>query len=157
MTHAEDLDLWIRLMLLGGHAHYVDAILGDYRVRPGSASGNSGRMLMGNIKVYQKARTSLPESRPEMSLLDRLIAENSEALAFEHAIDRVIDGDARGGIHDLRSASALVGGPVWTLAFVIWRMFPGLARPMLRRRRRAHQRGMSQASMLASIATCLGY
>src|SRR5690606_17855060 len=38
-SHCEDFDFWVRLMMLGGHARYVDAVLGEYRVRPGSLSG----------------------------------------------------------------------------------------------------------------------
>lgn len=151
-THAEDLDLWVRLLQLGGHAHYVDAVLGDYRVRQSSASAHTERMLMGNLKVYEKARSRAAPGSPELPLLDRLIAENRQAIAFEHAIDRVIDGDARGGLRDLRKSTVQVGGPVWLLAFAAWRVFPGLARPMLRFRRRAHRRGAEQPGLLAGLS-----
>jgi glycosyltransferase involved in cell wall biosynthesis len=147
LTHAEDLDLWIRLLQLGGHAHFVDAVLGDYRVRPGSASANTERMLMGDVKVYQKARASLAANRPELPLIDRLIAENGEALAFEHAIDRVIDGDTRGGLVELGTSRRQVAGSAWALCFLLWRIFPALARPMLLWRRRAHSRGAQQKGL----------
>ncbi len=144
MAQSEDFDLWVRLMLRGGVAHYVDEVLGDYRVRPGSASSNGGRMLLGNIKVYEKARSLLEEGRPEHELITRLIAENRASLSFEHAMDRIIDGDARKGLAELREivrAGGMVGGPVWQAAFALWQIFPPLARPMLRWRRRAHSRG----------------
>lgn len=152
MAQAEDFDLWVRLMLLGGHALYLDAILGDYRVRPGSASASAERMILGNIRVYEKALAAL-EGKPGAELAARLIAENRRSLAFEHAIDRVIDGDARRGIAELRRSSDL-SGPVWTAAFVAWQVFPGLARPMLRWRRRAHSRGYTQsfAGFLRTLA-----
>lgn len=146
MAQSEDFDLWVRLMMLGGHAHYVDAVLGDYRVRPGSASSNAGRMFLGNIKVYEKARSLLAPDRPERELIERLIADNRASLDFEHAMDRIIDGDARKGIAELKksvAAGQMVGGPVWRLAFLVWQLFPSLARPMLRWRRRAHSRGGS--------------
>lgn len=144
MAQAEDFDLWVRLMQLGGYAVYLDQVLGDYRVRPGSASASAERMLLGNIRVYEKARAALG-GRPEGALAERLIAENRAALAFEHAIDRIIDGDTRRGLAELRAASGRVGGPVWRAAFAAWRAFPGLARPMLRWRRRAHRRGNTES------------
>ena len=144
MAQAEDFDLWVRLMQLGGQARYLDAVLGDYRVRPGSASASAERMLLGNIRVYEKARAALA-GRPEAALAERLIADNRAALAFEHAIDRIIDGDARRGLAELRAASARVGGPVWRAAFAAWQLVPALARPMLRWRRRAHRRGNTES------------
>lgn len=144
MAQSEDFDLWVRLMLRGGVAYYVNEVLGDYRVRPGSASSDAGRMLLGNIKVYEKIRASLPDSSPDRELLDRLIADNRASLTFEHAMDRIIDGDTRKGLAELRDivrAGGMVGGPVWQAAFALWQVFPPLARPMLRWRRRAHSRG----------------
>jgi glycosyltransferase involved in cell wall biosynthesis len=140
MAQSEDFDLWVRLMQLGGHAHYLDEVLGDYRVRPGSASASGERMLLGNLRVYEKARAAL-EGRLEARLAERMIAQNRHALAFEHAVDRIIDGDTRTGLAELRATSDLVSGPVWTAAFAAWQFFPALARPMLRWRRRAHRRG----------------
>ena len=152
MAQSEDLDLWVRLMLLGGHAAYIDEVLGHYRVRAGSASSNAGRMLLGNIKVYEKARTRLAPDRPEHALIDRLIADTLAALRFEHAIDRVIDGDTPGGLAELRAARHQVSGPVWRASYATWRLFPYLARPMLRWRRRAHSRGAQRASLFTRFA-----
>jgi glycosyltransferase involved in cell wall biosynthesis len=145
--HCEDFDFWVRLMQLGGQVHYVDAVLGDYRVRAGSASGESGPMLIGNLKVYEKARAALPAAAPEQRLIAELIAETRAALAFEHAIDRVIDGDARRGVRELAGLRRMVDGSVWTLSFALWRLFPQLARPMLRWRRRQHSRGFQRKSL----------
>ena len=153
MAQAEDLDLWVRLMLLGGHAHYIDEMLGEYRVRPGSASASAERMLMGNIRVYEKALPVLA-GRPEHALAQRLIADNRRALAFEHAIDRIMDGDTRRGLAELHATAIDLGGPVWSAAFAAWQVFPGLARPMLHWRRRAHSRGNTEsfASFLKTLA-----
>ena len=140
MAQSEDFDFWVRLLLLGGHAHYLDEILADYRIRPGSASANGERMLLGNIRVYEKALAALGD-QPEAERVREMIARQRRALAFEHAIDRIIDGDTRRGLDELRAASGMVSGPVWTVAFAAWRVFPGLARPLLRWRRRAHRRG----------------
>lgn len=137
----EDFEFWIRLLIAGGRAHYVDAVLGDYRVRAGSASADAGRMLLGNLKVYEKAARLLPATAPEQEILADLIATTREALAFEHAIDRVVDGDTRGGLADLARLRRQAAGPVWRASFALWRLAPALARPMLRWRRRRHSRG----------------
>ena len=153
MAQSEDFDLWVQLMLLGGHARYIEQVLGDYRVRPGSASASAERMLMGDIRVYEKALAHLA-GRPEHALVERLIADNRRALAFEHAIDRIIDGDTGRGLAELYATASELGGPVWAAAFATWQVFPGLARPMLRWRRRAHSRGNTQnfASFLKTLA-----
>ena len=151
MAQAEDFDLWVRLMELGGHARYVDRVMGEYRVRPNSASAHAGRMLLGNIKVYEKARAALPADAPEQPLLDRLILDSQEALDFEHAIDRVMDGDTARGLAELRRVKSRVNGPVWAFSFALWRVLPGLARPMLAWRRKAHSRGNASGGVLGSI------
>lgn len=153
MAQAEDLDLWVRLMLLGGHARYIDEVLGEYRVRPGSASASAERMLLGNIRVYEKALPQLA-GRPEHALVERLIQDNRRSLAFEHAIDRIIDGDARRGLAELHATATELGGPVWTAAFAAWQVFPALARPMLQWRRKAHARGNTEsfASFLKTLS-----
>ena len=150
MAQSEDLDLWVRLMQLGGDAFYVDAVLADYRVRAGSASAHAGRMLLGNIKVYEKARAALPLGRPEHAVVDRMIRECRAALDFEHAIDLVIDGHTARGLAGLRTVRDRFSGPVWTIAFLLWQMFPALARPMLRWRRRAHSRGLQRGLLTGS-------
>ncbi len=155
MAQSEDLDLWVRLMQLGGKARYVDRVLGDYRVRAGSASANAGRMLMGNIKVYEKARASLPSGQAEHAVVDRMIAESRAALHLEHAIDLIIDGETTRGLAGLKQARERFTGPVWIAAFALWRLFPALARPMLLWRRHAHGRG-EQGGILALIGEARG-
>ena len=147
LRHCEDFDFWVRLLQLGGVADYVDTVLGEYRVRAGSASGDSGSMLIGNLKVYEKARAALPADAPEQPLIAELISETHKALAFEHAIDRVIDGDTRRGLAELASLRRLVNGPLWAWSFVLWRACPALARPMLRWRRRQHSRGFQRKGL----------
>lgn len=151
MAQSEDFDLWVRLMMLGGKAHYIADVLGEYRVRPGSASANAGRMLLGNIRAYEKARAALPPDAPEIPLLDRLLADSRAALAFEHAIDCIVDGDTRRGLAELQRTRSQVAGITWRASFALWQLFPALARPMLRWRRRAHSRGAAGSAIYPSF------
>lgn len=150
-THAEDFDMWVQLMQLGGRAGYVDEVLGEYRVRANSASASRQRMLLGNQRVYDKALAALPADAPERALVEQLRAETSQAIAFEHALDRVIDGDTAGGLAALRAVKGEVGGPVWAMSFLLWKLLPGLARPMLAWRRRAHSRGGSEGGLRSML------
>lgn len=156
MAQSEDFDLWVRLMELGGKARHVDKVMGDYRVRPNSASAHAGHMLLGNLRVYEKARAALLAAAPEQPLLARLIAETQEAIDFEHAIDRVIDGDTARGLAELRRVKSQVSGLVWDLSFLLWRLVPALARPMLAWRRRAHSRGGEQSGLSAMFEGIAG-
>jgi hypothetical protein len=140
MTHCEDFDFWVRLMMLGGHARYVDAVLGEYRVRPGSASASAAKMIQGNLIVYEKALAALGEG-PEAGVCHRLIAENHAQLAFEEALSQVAGGDVTRGLPALRKAHRGQGGSAWTLAFALWRVAPSLAPPMLRWRQKSYARG----------------
>ena len=137
----EDFDLWVRLLLNGGRACHVDQVLADYRVRPGSASADSLRMMRGNLQVYEKAQRLLAPADPEQALLRSLITATQEAIAFEQAIDQVINGDRRRGLSELAEFPQHPRGPVWRASFLLWRLAPALARPMLRWRRRRHSRG----------------
>ena len=143
MAMSEDFDLWVRLLQPGGEAQYVDRVMGDYRVRASSASADGKRMLLGNLKVYEKAHGTLPDNHPDRSPLEWLIARQRDALAFEEAIDWVIGGDTARGIAALSALHGeQAGSAVWSFAFSLWQLFPRLAPLMLRWRRRAHGRGM---------------
>jgi glycosyltransferase involved in cell wall biosynthesis len=144
MSHAEDFDFWVRLLLDGGHARYLDEALGEYRVRPSSASASGTRMIEGNLRVYEKALATLGD-RPEAGIAHRMIADNHATLAFELAMHQVAEGDVRRGLPALRAARRGRDGLVWTLAFALWRPFPQLAPPMLRWRQKANSRGHAAA------------
>ena len=138
-THCEDLDFWVRLLLLGGHVRYLDAVLGEYRVRPGSLSGDASKMIRGNLRVYDKALAALGEG-PEAGVVHRMMAENHALLAVEEALQQVAAGDVCRGLPALRAAWR-GGGPAWQMAFWFWRVAPGTAPPILRWRQARNSRG----------------
>ncbi|MEO6151902.1 MAG: glycosyltransferase family A protein [Croceibacterium sp.] len=148
MTHCEDFDFWVRLLMRGGHARYIDAVLGEYRVRPGSASASAAKMIRGNLKVYEKALAVLGEG-PEAGIAHRMIAHNHALLAVEEALAQVANGDVAHGLPALRAAHRGQGGMAWSAAFLLWRIAPELAPPMLRWRQRRNSRGNSAAEVPA--------
>ncbi|MWV29103.1 glycosyltransferase family A protein [Aurantiacibacter rhizosphaerae] len=140
MTHAEDFDLWVRLMLLGGHALYIDEVLADYRVRGQSASASELKMLKGNIQTFEKALGALGADAPEAEIARVMMEDNRRQLRFTLAADRIIDGE-RGALHDLKASAGPELGAVWQFYFALWSAVPSLAAPMLAFRRRRNARG----------------
>ena len=138
MTNSEDLDLWVRLLIDGGHARYIDAVLGDYRVRPGSASVHLLRNIRGNIRVCDKVMAALPDTPEARSAAARRDSE-MERGRLEEALAAVIAGDTDGGLEALRAQRRYLGNPLWSAAFALWRLFPRLAPPMLAWRKRRHE------------------
>ncbi len=152
MSHAEDLDLWVRLLELGGSVLYIDRVLAEYRVRPHSASANALLLLQGSRKVYLKARQRLPGDHPAQVAITAMLDETRRALDFEHALLRIAGGEITRGLTELRAARGQVQGAVWSLSFALWRVLPGLARPMLGWRRRSMARGAKRPSLAALLS-----
>jgi glycosyltransferase involved in cell wall biosynthesis len=136
---AEDWDFFLRLLIGGGHGLYVDEVLADYRVRPGSASADMLLMLEGERRLYAKAIATLA-GRPEAALAKRLAAELEQQLAFQQGIRDVIAGDRKAGLARIRSGLPADASPGWWLALALWGALPFLARPMLAARQRRHAR-----------------
>ena len=151
MTHSEDLDLWVRLLELGGNACYIDRVLGEYRVRPHSATDDQVRLLQGNLQVYQRTHARLAPDHPVQPVVAAMIEETRAALDFEHALLRIAGGEVNRGLAELRAVRSRVQGPVWTLSFALWRVMPALARPMLGWRRAARARSDKRPSLTAVL------
>ena len=152
MTHSEDLDLWVRLLELGGSAYYVDRVLGEYRVRPHSATDDPVRLLQGNLLVYLRAQERLAADHPAQRVIAAMIEETRTALDFEHALLRIAGGEVQRGLTELRAVRSRVQGPVWSLSFALWRVMPALARPMLSWRRAGLARSDKRSSLAAVLA-----
>lgn len=139
MSHAEDFDFWVRLMLLGGHALYCNEVLGEYRVRDVSASASGLRMLRGSVRVYDKVLAVLGDG-PEAAIARAMRAKAQAALDLDETIARIVNGESA-ALPALRAALPEPRGATWTLALALWDLAPRLAPPMLRWRQRAHARG----------------
>jgi len=138
MRGSEDLDFWVRLLIGGGHALYIDEVLGDYRVRPESASMDRLMMLKGDLRVYRKAEAALT-GQPEAELARFLAAKLETEIEFDEANLQVIGGEVQAGLSRLRKTVAHKP-PIWRVAVGFWQLFPFLARPMLSHRQRRHTR-----------------
>ena len=139
MSHSEDFDFWVRLMIDHGDARYLDEPLGQYRIRPGSASWSELKILHGNAHTYRKAMALLSD-REEGRVAERMLAQTERQIARLEAIARVEGGATGPALEELRSHSSDLRSPVWQTAFLVWRVLPALAAPMLRWRREANAR-----------------
>lgn len=68
LTSAVDWDLWLRLILAGAKAGFVDAPLAHYRIREGSVTSNTVRRAQGHVRVAEKAL-----SNPDLEPADRTV------------------------------------------------------------------------------------
>ncbi len=150
MSHSEDLDFWIRLLLTGGHARYVDAVLGNYRVRGNSASANNLALIKGRIRMLEKVVVAHPVSPEATEAAEKLNSERAKA-ELEEAIITTIGGDVKNGLAALQSHRDQLNGVVWALSFRLWRIFPQLAPPMLDWRRRRHTRSVARGEFLLQL------
>jgi glycosyltransferase involved in cell wall biosynthesis len=139
MSHCEDFDFWVRLLTLGGHALYVDELLGEYRVRPSSASASGEKMIRGVLHTYRKVLPQLGDGA-EAEIVRAMIGRKEDELEFEWGVDRVLAGDRDAGLAALRHTRGDATGLVWPMALALWGVMPRLAAPMLRWRRRVNSR-----------------
>lgn len=85
LTFSEDRDLWFRL------AHCCDALYRDtighsYRVAPGSLSFRPGANQARNRIIALRREKERWDSQAERRQVDRLIAENLAAVAYDHRL-----------------------------------------------------------------------
>ena len=152
MTHCEDFDFWVRLLMTGGHGLYIDKLLGEYRVRPASMSANAEKMIGHVLYTYRKVLPQLAGRDAEIARA--MVARKTDELAFEQAISRVLAGDLDGGLAGLRGSRRAAEGVVWPAALALWRVLPALAPPMLDWRRRGHSRPVgSEIKRLGAMET----
>jgi glycosyltransferase involved in cell wall biosynthesis len=83
LTYSEDRDLWFRLAH-AGEALYSPRVGHSYRVSPGGLSLRPGaRQAHSRIEVLRRERARWQE-RSALRQIDRLIAENLAAIAYDH-------------------------------------------------------------------------
>jgi glycosyltransferase involved in cell wall biosynthesis len=104
--HAEDWDLWLRLLLAGYRAGLVEQPLYEYRRRVGSLTAQKIELSLGVLDVLRRARRliSTAEQRHQLQVTEQQWRENAARAAI-----RVADGRARRMA--LRAATGLRASP----------------------------------------------
>jgi len=128
LVHAEDFDLWIRLLAAGWTAGIVSEPLVRYRRRAGSLSTDGEKMRNGAQRVFEKAREALA-GQPEQAIAAAMLEELDADRDFDRGEALILAGQALAGLALMRGPRSR--SPRWRLALPLLRMFPLLARPML--------------------------
>ena len=135
---AEDLDLWVRILIAGWSARYVARPLVHYRRRAGSLSAASVAMLPMVARVYAKAEAALT-GRPEAATAAEMRGRVEREISWERGDAMIRGGRVREGLLLLRQSGAGRRSPRWRLAMPLLRVMPGLARPLLSYRWRQYE------------------
>jgi glycosyltransferase involved in cell wall biosynthesis len=131
LRSSEDLDLWLRLLVAGYRCGLVAEPLVRYRRRPGSLTTDVGTMLATGRRVYSQLAERLagrPEQQDALAMLAALRAQYD----WSEGERLILQGDTRTGLALLQGADQR--SLRWRIALPVMRVFPGLARPMLRLR-----------------------
>lgn len=141
--HAEDWELFIRLILSGSRAGMVDRPLLRYRLSQGSLSNQVVPLGAGRLRALEKtlARTDL--SGEERAAL----REKIEAERFHHMLDQVREALLRRDGSARRESRRLISAPNIPLGIrvraLLASLFPGPARRVLARRGRPTAAGIT--------------
>lgn len=137
LTAAEDMYLWIRILAAGWRAARVDRPLVEYRRRAGSLSADSLSLGRAGVRMYEKA-VRLLEGRAEERAAREMLARAQEQLRGEEGFAAVVQGRTREGVALLAASDLPRRSPKWRLALAAFRLFPPLAKPVLRFYTRRH-------------------
>jgi len=127
----EDLDLWVRLLAAGYRGAYVPEPLVRYRRRAGSLSSDTRSMMAGTRTAYRKF-VGLLDARPEQEDARHVLARLEDEQAWQDGEDLIFEGDAHRGLTLMEGVERR--SLRWQVAMPMMRLFPALARPMLRAR-----------------------
>jgi GT2 family glycosyltransferase len=134
LRHAEDWDLWLRLVLDGARIGLVSEPLSRYRITHGSLSSQRATLLAGEVRVLEKALAHAELTMPERRVGEAALARKRSALARAAAREALASGSA--DARRLALAVALGGGqgPVTRLKALTAAISPGAASRLVRRR-----------------------
>jgi glycosyltransferase involved in cell wall biosynthesis len=144
LVSAEDMDLWIRILAAGWRAARVDRPLVDYRRRAGSLSADSLSLIRAGVSMYEKTLRLLT-GRPEEGAAREMLARAREQLRGEEGLAAVVQGRTKEGLALIRASDLPRRSPKWRLALTAFRLFPPLAKPVLRFYSRRHPFFQEQA------------
>jgi glycosyltransferase involved in cell wall biosynthesis len=134
ITHAEDWDLWLRMIVAGSRAGFVDEPLGIYRLHHGSRSTANIGLLQARIGTLEKAISSGELNDEEVAIAQGVIDEDRSEQRLARVTAALLDRspDARRLSRELMLSPGL-GAAARLRAAVAW-VAPGLARRALSRR-----------------------
>jgi hypothetical protein len=106
ITHAEDLDLWLRVAHSGATIGYQKDVLWKCRLRPGSLSTGDEQMRSGYVQVLTKLETILPLDQRLRHVLRDQIGRIKATSDLEHGRQCLQEGRFEEARRSFTSANA---------------------------------------------------
>jgi glycosyltransferase involved in cell wall biosynthesis len=129
LSSAEDLDLWLRILVAGGRAGFVGEPLAWYRIRHGATlSANTEGLLANTLTVYDKLRALDPKLAP---ICDCVTRQSVHDLALYRAKQAVRSGDMERFFVEADRALAHGANRKLSLAVALARTAPTLMQRLL--------------------------
>ena len=122
---AEDIDLWLRIVMNGGRIAYQRRVLGQYRRSGGSLSSDPVPMIESFLSVLAKTATAPKLTASQRRLVERQMVAERAGLEIEKAKRAFIAGDAENAISHFSGANALQKSWKITVILVLLRVAPG--------------------------------
>ena len=134
IRHAEDFDLWLRFVKLGGRIVYHRRVLYHVRSRPESLTRQSVQMRASFLRILEKNEKAFPLTQEERAAVDKVKRDTTAFLQYERGKEAFFQGDVAGAIRDIRAANEY--WRMWKLRLILLLMktMPGILRRLLRNR-----------------------
>lgn len=121
---SEEFDLWLRLLLQGGRISYHREPLVHYRMRPGSLSRDSARMLRTAAAILRGYRETFAGMPEVANAAETSIRKLEGAIALHRGKQALLDGNHLVAQLELARARELLGGIKLMLASSLVRVLP---------------------------------
>jgi glycosyltransferase involved in cell wall biosynthesis len=101
LRRAEDIDVWLRIVMHGGRIGYQRRVLGQYRRHPGSLSSDVVGMIESFIGVLARIAHSPLLSAAERAVVERQILVEQVRMEMEKGRSAFLAGDSEAAIRHL--------------------------------------------------------
>ncbi|MDX6654125.1 MAG: hypothetical protein QOH18_835 [Solirubrobacterales bacterium] len=136
LTHAEDWECFIRMILGGARAGFVDEPLSRYRLRPGSLSNQAVRLQEGHVQAMRKTAADERLTDLERNRVLAAVGSYEAELRLARLREAVLEGGSAARA-EARKALRRADTPLPTRAKAgLALLAPGLARRVASRRGR---------------------
>lgn len=126
LRSAEDLDLWLRILLRGGRISYHRHVLAEYRIRSTSLSANTLEMYNQLLRLYDKLQQqfALSPSQRDAVAMQSLMVRAEQTFAKGKAA--FLRADFAAAVAQIAEANLVLGSRKTRLALSLMRVAPSL-------------------------------
>lgn len=136
LRHAEDLDLWLRIVKLGGRIVYHRRPVYYLRSRPDSLSRQSTQMQASILRILEKMEKLFALSEEEKAAVADARLRITAALQLERGKRAFFKGDVQSAIRDIARANQYKRSRKLSLVLALMKRAPGILRFVAKMRSR---------------------